>query len=80
MTDTSGAAYGVVRERVTALVRTLDPAAEATPVPATPAWSVHDLLAHLVGVSRDAVEGRLDGVSTDAWTAAGSREVSLGEH
>jgi hypothetical protein len=69
LTDIAGAAYRGVRERVSALVRTLDPAA-ATPVPATPAWSVPDLLARLVGVSRDAVEGRLDGVSTDAWTAA----------
>lgn len=46
MTEVSGVAYRGVRERVTALVRTLDPAAETTPVPATPAWSVHDLLAH----------------------------------
>ena len=38
--------------------------------PATPEWRVRDLLAHLVGVTVDATEGRLDGVATDPWTAA----------
>ena len=38
-------------------------------VPACPAWSVHDLLAHLAGSSTDHVEGRLDGVATPPWTA-----------
>ncbi len=63
-------AYRGVRERVTGIARGLDGPAAAAVVPATPAWSVHDLLAHLVGVSRDAVDGRLDGVSSEAWTDA----------
>jgi uncharacterized protein (TIGR03083 family) len=70
MTDRCDVAYRGVRERVTGIVAALDRGADEAPVPATPSWRIHDLLAHLVGVSRDAVEGRLDGVSTDAWTAA----------
>lgn len=70
MSEVCGAAYRSVRERVAGLVGALDPATWAIRVPATPLWNVHDLLAHLVGVSRDAVDGRLDGVSTEAWTAA----------
>ncbi len=63
-------AYRGVRERATGIVRGLDDPVTAAVVPATPAWSVHDLLAHLVGVSRDAVDGRLDGITSDAWTDA----------
>ncbi len=70
MTSDCATAYRGVRERVTGIVRGLDDAAGAAVVPATPSWSVHDLLAHLVGVSRDAVDGRLDGVSSEAWTDA----------
>ena len=38
--------------------------------PATPEWRVHDVLAHLVGVTDDVVNGRLDGIASDPWTAA----------
>jgi uncharacterized protein (TIGR03083 family) len=38
--------------------------------PATPDWRVRDLLAHMVGVTADVVEGRLDGIASDAWTGA----------
>lgn len=41
----------------------------ATVVPACPAWTVHDLLAHLAGSSADVVSGNLDGVTTSPWTA-----------
>jgi hypothetical protein len=60
----------VAYRRVSGLVTALDPAGDAAPVPATPKWTVHDLLAHLVGVARDAADGRLDGVATEAWTDA----------
>jgi len=63
-----GAAYRGVRVRVSELVAdapTLD-----TIAPATPEWSVHDVLAHLVGVTADIVTGNLDGVGTDPWAAA----------
>ena len=52
------------------LVAGADDAALDTIAPATPDWTVHDLLAHLVGVTADIVSGNLDGVGTDAWTAA----------
>ncbi len=70
MTSRCAAACRTIRERVTGIARSLDDAAGAAVVPATPAWSVHDLLAHLVGVARDVVEGRLDGIGGDAWTDA----------
>ena len=38
-------------------------------VPACPAWTVHDLLAHLAGSSADQVNGNLDGVTTPQWSA-----------
>jgi uncharacterized protein (TIGR03083 family) len=41
----------------------------ATPVPATPAWSVHDVLAHLVGITADLNAQRFGAGDSDAWTA-----------
>ena len=46
------------------------PDAGELPVAATPGWTLHDLVAHLSGITDDALNGRLDGVATDAWTAA----------
>jgi uncharacterized protein (TIGR03083 family) len=51
------AAYEQTHEHLTALVRGLDDIALATPVPATPDWSVRDVIAHLAGVARDTVRG-----------------------
>jgi uncharacterized protein (TIGR03083 family) len=70
MTERHAAAYREVRERTCALVRSASPEAMEQIAPATPEWRVRDLLAHLVGVTSDATEGRLDGVATDPWTAA----------
>jgi hypothetical protein len=39
-------------------------------VPATPEWTVHDVLAHLAGVTQDAATGNMAGAPGDAWTAA----------
>lgn len=63
------AAYAGVRERVTGLLTPLGDLRDR-PCPATPEWSVHDVLAHLVGVCDDVRAGRMDGVATDAWTEA----------
>jgi uncharacterized protein (TIGR03083 family) len=41
----------------------------ATTVPATPAWTVRDVLAHLAGGASDNVTGRLDDAPGPAWTA-----------
>jgi uncharacterized protein (TIGR03083 family) len=62
--------YGALRRRVTELVGALPPDALDIASPATPEWSAHDVLAHMVGVADDAVNGRLDGVASDPWTAA----------
>ena len=74
-----GDAYHGVRTRVNALVVGADVDAVA---PATPAWTVRDLLAHLAGVTADIVQGNLDGIGTDAWTAqqvAARRDRSVEE-
>lgn len=81
MTDV-GAAYAEGRHRLTALVADLDEERAATPVPACPAWSVHDVIAHLTGVCTDVLAGRIDGVATDPWTeaqVAARRHVPLRE-
>lgn len=38
-------------------------------VPATPAWRVQDVLAHLAGGAADATTGRMDGAPGPEWTA-----------
>ena len=63
-------AYRALRERVSVIVRQADPAALDAVAPATPEWRVRDVLAHMVGVNTDVLTGTLDGVASDAWTAA----------
>ncbi len=79
MTDISAAAFGATapvdlgrlyaasRARITDLVADADP---ATPVPATPGWSVHDVIAHVRGVVQDGLAGNMAGAPGEAWTAA----------
>jgi uncharacterized protein (TIGR03083 family) len=62
-----GASYRDARLRITELV---DDEVAAVPVPATPGWDVHDVVAHLAGIVEDAVTGNMEGVTTDPWTAA----------
>jgi len=64
-----GALYLTARLRVTALVSGdgVDPARR---VPATPAWTVHDVVAHLAGVAEDGVNGNMHGAPGEEWTAA----------
>jgi uncharacterized protein (TIGR03083 family) len=52
------------------LTGTLDETTSKARVPPCPRWTVHDVVAHLVGVVEDAMAGRLDGVATDPWTQA----------
>ena len=70
LVDEVGAAYRGVRLRVSGLVAAADVDALGRAAPATPDWTVHDVLAHLVGVTADIVSGNLDGVGTDPWAAA----------
>jgi hypothetical protein len=70
MSESHAAAYEALRGRVREVVEGTDRATLEAVVPATPAWRAHDVLAHLVGVTNDVVNGRLDGVASDSWTAA----------
>ena len=72
-------AYADWRHRCLTIGRSLDDATAALTVPCCPAWSVRDLFAHLAGVPDDILAGRLDGVTTDAWTAAQlDRRIGVG--
>lgn len=62
-----GSMYRSARERITALVG--DDVADL-PVPATPGWTVHDVVAHVSGVCDDAIAGNMEGAPGEAWTAA----------
>jgi len=63
-------AYAGCRARIAGLTRDLDAAGAATPVPTCPAWTVHDVVAHVSGVVVDVANGNLEGITTDPWTAA----------
>jgi uncharacterized protein (TIGR03083 family) len=56
-------------DAVSALAGSLDTEDLARRVPATPDWTVHDVLAHLAGSPADLLAGRMDGAPSDAWTA-----------
>lgn len=74
-----GGVYRASRRRIGDLVS--DEVA-LIPVPATPLWNVHDVVAHLAGITVDVATGNMDGVTTDPWTAAQverSRHRSVGE-
>lgn len=62
--------YREGRKRIAGLVRELDEEALQRKLPACPEWMVRDLVAHLSGVCRDIIEGRLEGLATDDWTRA----------
>lgn len=77
-----GTQYGACRERISALVADLTPAKAATPVPACPGWSVHDVVAHLSGAVADVLAGNLDGIGSPEWTAAqveARREIPIAQ-
>ena len=68
MTDW-GALYREHVGAVCALATDLTADELAREVPATPAWTVHDLIDHLAGGPSDAVTGRMDGAPGPEWTA-----------
>jgi uncharacterized protein (TIGR03083 family) len=70
MSESHAVAYKALRGRVREVVEAADPAALDAIVPATPEWRARDLLAHLVGVTDDVVNGRLEGIASNAWTQA----------
>lgn len=78
----SGRAYADLRQRLIARLRLVDNSAAATTVPACPHWTIKDTAAHLAGVQEDILAGRIDGIASDAWTAAQVdrfRDASLSE-
>lgn len=69
MTTDWAAVYRANVDAVTALARSLDAAQLSRRVPATPDWTVHDVLAHLAGSPADLLADRMDGAPSPAWTA-----------
>lgn len=67
MTVDLGSLYAAARERMSALVAGAD---DSAPVPATPGWTVHDVVAHVRGVVEDGLAGNMAGAPGDDWTAA----------
>ena len=64
-----GETYERERRKLVELMGTLDAAARAEIVPATPEWSVQDVLAHLVGITADLNAGDFGTGSPEGWTA-----------
>jgi uncharacterized protein (TIGR03083 family) len=63
--------YDTLRRSFVGLTGGLSNEQLATPVPATPAWTVVDVLAHVVGITADLSSGRFgQGMTADEWTAA----------
>lgn len=63
-----GALYESERQSLLAVARA-SPDRLATPVPATPAWTVHDVLAHVIGITADLNGGDFGPEDPEAWTA-----------
>ncbi|QWC85132.1 hypothetical protein KLP28_16690 [Nocardioidaceae bacterium] len=62
------AVWGETQERVCVLALGLDADAAARTVPATPDWTVRDLLAHMVGVGADVLADEEDPDHAPWWT------------
>ncbi len=74
--------YIRIHQRLVDLANDLTEAEVATTVPASPAWSVKDVYAHLAGAATDIVNGNTEGVGSDEWTAAQvdpRRQMTLAE-
>ena len=61
-------------DAVTALAGDLDEEALATTVPATPRWTVKQVLQHLAGGPASALAGRMEGAPGPEWTAVHTAE------
>jgi uncharacterized protein (TIGR03083 family) len=65
-----GAAYEDTRGRIVELARSLSDEDLARKVPATPDWTVKDLLGHIVGIASDVSSGHIEGMGSPPWTQA----------
>lgn len=63
-------AYFDFRERVSSLILDIPESQASLSVPLCPEWEVSGLISHIVGVPEDILSGRMDGVTTEAWTQA----------
>lgn len=70
MSTDLGGLYAAARGRITSILADLPAEAAERVCTATPEWTVHDVLAHLRGITEDVRTGNLDGVTTDPWTDA----------
>ena len=66
---TDAETYRALRETVVGMARDHGDEMERV-APATPEWRARDLLAHVGGVCDDVVNQNLEGLASDAWTAA----------
>ena len=68
-TEDCGARYEQLRQTFVALVRAAGPEELDRAVPATPAWRVRDVLAHVTGLTQDLNGGDIGPGDPHAWTA-----------
>jgi len=66
--DQVAVSYIALRAQVIDLLRSTPESSGNIVVPCTPEWTIRQLAAHLVGVPEDDLAGRMEGVTTDAWT------------
>jgi hypothetical protein len=74
--------YHAVRGRITDLASSLRDEQQATPVPACPAWDVHDLLAHMSGIPEALAGNDYPSGDLQVWLdglVAARREVAAAE-
>lgn len=69
-TDLTADAYREQIDRLVARFRTLSADDMTRRVPACPAWTVREVLAHLAGNAQDIGSGNTDNAGSDEWTAA----------
>jgi uncharacterized protein (TIGR03083 family) len=65
-----GEVYCELRARINELCTGLSAQEWERITPHCPDWTVRETLAHLAGVVDDGINGNLEGVATDKWTAA----------
>jgi uncharacterized protein (TIGR03083 family) len=62
--------YVRAHDRIISVVSAVDADRAQTPVPGTPLWTVHDVLAHLVSIPSELAAGKLTGIPTPEQTQA----------
>jgi len=61
-------AYAELFERVSSLIISTPESIASIGVPHCPKWTVKCVLSHMIGVPEDVLAGRMEGVTTEAWT------------